>query len=311
MHGNTIPPHRCAQRRELGFQGFLVSDWAAIDQIAPDYKDRHRQLHQCRPGHDHDSQRPLTRRITTWNSSRTSRSWSPRGKVPPARIDDAVTRILRIKYQMGLFENPWTDPALTAKIGSPEHRQVARQCVRESLVLLKNERHALPLAKDVKHIFVVWAEAADDLGRQCGGWTITWQGNSGETTRGGTTLLSAIRKAVSPGTEVTYSPDGSQVTNARMPSSWSSANCLTPNSWGIAPTWTSAPATRRSWKKPKRPALPSSLFYSPAALWSSARARLQRRLPRRLAARHRRFGCGRRALRRRQTHRQTAPRMAA
>src|ERR1035438_1068405 len=74
------------------------------------------------------------------------------GRVSQARVDDAVSRILRIKFQMGLFENPYTDPALTAQIGSAEHRQIARECVQQSLVLLKNSAHTLPLAKNVRHL---------------------------------------------------------------------------------------------------------------------------------------------------------------
>ncbi len=135
------------------------------------------------------------------------------GKVPQSRIDDAVRRILRIKFQLGLFENDGTDPKLTAAIGSPEHRAVARQCVRESLVLLKNEKHVLPLSKKIKRLAVVGA-AADDLGMQCGGWTIAWQGRRGNVTPGGTTLLAAIRQTVSPETQVIYSADASDVTNA-------------------------------------------------------------------------------------------------
>src|SRR6185312_9317373 len=99
----------------------------------------------------------------------------PTGKVSPQRIDDAVRRILRVKFEMGLFDAPATDPALTAAIGSPAHRQVARECVSESLVLLKNAHQALPLKKNLKHIAVV-GKAADDIGLQCGGWTIDWQG---------------------------------------------------------------------------------------------------------------------------------------
>jgi beta-glucosidase len=102
---------------------------------------------------------------------------------------------------------------LTAAIGSPEHRQVARECVRESLVLLKNSQRTLPLAKNLKHLVVV-GQAADDLGIQCGGWTIDWQGESGNITPGGTTLLAAIRQAVSPDTEVDFSADGSDLKNA-------------------------------------------------------------------------------------------------
>jgi beta-glucosidase len=136
------------------------------------------------------------------------------GKVLQTRINDAVSRILRVKFQMGLFEHPYTDdPALTAAIGSAAHRQVARQCVRESLVLLKNEHHTLPLSKKVKRLVVV-GEGADDLGMECGGWTISWQGHAGNVTTGGTTILAAIRRAVSPETEVTYSPDASGITNA-------------------------------------------------------------------------------------------------
>ena len=90
---------------------------------------------------------------------------------------------------------------------------MARECVRESLVLLKNENHVLPLSKQIKHLVVI-GEAADDLGMQCGGWTIDWQGRKGEVTHGGTTILSAIRQAVSPETKVTFSPDGSDIQGA-------------------------------------------------------------------------------------------------
>jgi beta-glucosidase len=120
---------------------------------------------------------------------------------------------LRVKYQMGLFDNTATDPKLTAAIGSPAHRQVARACVQESLVLLKNENHALPLSKKIKRLVVV-GEAADDIGKQCGGWTISWQGSTGNVTSGGTTILSAIRNTVGKDTEVVFSPDGTEVKGA-------------------------------------------------------------------------------------------------
>jgi beta-glucosidase len=135
------------------------------------------------------------------------------GRIPQARIDDAVKRILRAKIELGLFEHPNADPELLAQIGSPKHREVARKCVRESVVLLKNEHHALPLSKDLKHLVVV-GKAADDLGMQCGGWTISWQGSSGNVTHGGTTLLSAIRRAVSSETKITFSPDGENLQGA-------------------------------------------------------------------------------------------------
>ncbi len=200
-------------KHELGFKGFLVSDDAGIDQISPDYKVAVETA--VNAGVD---MAMIPRGPGETNSYvefiRDLKELVAEGKVPQTRINDAVSRILWVKFQMGLFEHPYTDdPALTAAIGSAAHRQVARQCVRESLVLLKNEHHTLPLSKKVKHLVVVGG-GADNLGMQCGGWTINWQGHTGEVTTGGTTILAAIRHAVSPETEVTYSPDASDITNA-------------------------------------------------------------------------------------------------
>jgi beta-glucosidase len=197
---------------ELGFQGFLVSDWAAIDQISPDYKKDVEQ--SINAGLDMIM---IPRGVGKTNSYvefiTDLKALLAEGRVSQARIDDAVRRILRIKFQMGLFENNTTDPKLTAAVGSPEHRTVARECVRESLVLLKNEKHILPLSKNIKHLAVV-GEAADDLGMQCGGWTIDWQGRRGNVTAGGTTILAAIRRTVSPDTQITFSPDASDLKGA-------------------------------------------------------------------------------------------------
>jgi len=195
---------------ELGFRGFLVSDWAAIDQLSPDYKNDveisiNAGLDMVMIPNGPGKMNNYVEFIEDLKALVAG------GKVSPARIDDAVRRILRIKFQMGLFENARTDAALTGKIGSAEHRQIARECVQQSLVLLKNSSHTLPLAKNLKHLVVVGA-AADDLGRQCGGWTVSWQG-SGQLTRG-TTILEAIRKTVSPETVVTFSPDGGEIKNA-------------------------------------------------------------------------------------------------
>jgi len=211
MHGNKHLLNDVL-KGELGFQGFLVSDWAAIDQLSPDFKNDIEQ--SINAGLD---------MIMIPNGPGKTNNYVEfihdlkglvvEGKVSSARIDDAVRRILRIKYQLGLFENTATDPALTAAIGSPEHRLVARECVRKSLVLLKNEKHILPLAKTIRHLIVVGA-AADDLGMQCGGWTIDWQGGRGNVTHGGTTLLAAIRQAVSPDTQVMFSPNADDLKKA-------------------------------------------------------------------------------------------------
>ena len=198
-------------KRELGFQGFLVSDWAAIDQISDDYKKDveisvNAGLDMVMIPHGPGETNSYVDFINDL------RDLVHEGKVPESRIDDAVRRILRVKYEMGLFKKYTIDPNLTDAIGSAKHRAVARECVRESLVLLKNDKGALPLSRKAKRIVVV-GEAADDLGKQCGGWTIGWQGATGKVTTG-TTILSAIRNAAGKNTEVVYSADGSQVTGA-------------------------------------------------------------------------------------------------
>jgi len=140
------------------------------------------------------------------------------GKVPMSRIDDAVTRILRVKSAMGLLDknrSQLADRKLWKSFGSPEHRQVARELVRQSIVLLKNDHNTLPLSKQAARIHV-GGKSADDLGNQCGGWTITWQGESGNVTPGGTTILAAIRNAVSKNTEVTFSKDGTGAEGASL-----------------------------------------------------------------------------------------------
>ena len=203
MHGNKYLLTDVL-KNELGFRGFLVSDWAAIDQISPDYK--------------HDIEQSINAGLDMVmipnGPGKTNnyvdfiadlKALVAEGKVPQSRIDDAVRRILRIKFQLGFFDSTTTDPELTAAIGSPEHRAVARECVRESLVLLKNENHILPLSKNIQHLVVVGV-AADDLGMQCGGWTIDWQGRRGKVTHGGTTLLAAIRQTVSPETQSPFRP---------------------------------------------------------------------------------------------------------
>ena len=197
---------------EMGFRGFLVSDWAGIDQISPNYKDDVEKsinagldmvMIPYGPGQPNNFVEFI----------QDLKQLVAENKIPMTRIDDAVRRILRVKFEMGLFENPGTDSTLTEAIGSAEHRAVARECVRESVVQLKNNNHTLPLAKNLKHLAVVGA-AADDIGTQCGGWTITWQGKSGNTLHGGTTILTAIRHSVGPGTQVAFSPDGSDLQGA-------------------------------------------------------------------------------------------------
>ncbi len=184
---------------QMGFKGFLVSDYAAVDQLGPDYKEDIKKA--INAGLDMvivpDKYVTFINDLTQLVNDK---------EVPMSRIDDAVRRILRVKFQAKLFQHPYTDKALTAQVGSKAHRELARQAVRESMVLLKNKNNALPISKDIKHLYVTGSDA-DNIGYQCGGWTITWQGGSGNTTIG-TTILQGIKDAVSPSTNVTYSADG-------------------------------------------------------------------------------------------------------
>jgi beta-glucosidase len=111
--------------------------------------------------------------------------------VQKTRLDDAVRRILRVKLRMNLWQTAKSNATLRAEFGSSDHRKVARECVRKSLVLLKNEANALPLKKTDK--VVVVGPWANKLGAQCGGWTITWQGDVNNTDIVGTTILKGLQ----------------------------------------------------------------------------------------------------------------------
>jgi beta-glucosidase len=193
---------------ELGFEGFLISDYNAIDQLAPDRKNvDYKKCIELSINAGMDMVM-LTDKYPDF--CRQLKELVNEGKVPMSRIDDAVIRILRVKFAMGLMDkkrSPLADRNLHKSFGSPEHRAVARQAVRESLVLLKNENKTLPLTKNAKHIHVAGV-GANNLGMQCGGWTIDWQGNMTNQIPGGTTILDAIKQTVSPNTQVTFSADG-------------------------------------------------------------------------------------------------------
>jgi len=191
---------------ELGFEGFLVSDWAAIDQLPGDYRAQVKA--SANAGMDMFMV-PYRHREFFANLL----SLVQAGEVPMTRIDDAVRRILRVKFAAGLFDrSPLTDKTFQQRFGSLEHREVAREAVRQSVVLLKNQGGSLPLAKTIARIHVS-GKSADSLRNQCGGWTIDWQGMTGAVPPG-TTVLTAIRSAVSPGTTVSYSSDGSGAAGA-------------------------------------------------------------------------------------------------
>ncbi len=189
-------------KEELGFDGFLLSDYNAIDQVHPDYKTAVRMAVAAGMDMGMVPQRYREFIAAVVDSVRE-------GTLALERVDDAVLRILRVKFAMGLLERDqrlWPDRSALAQVGSAAHRAVARQAVRESLVLLKNDGSVLPLSKRARRIHVA-GRHADNLGLQCGGWTIRWQGGSGRITDG-TTILEGVRAAVSLATQVTYSEDG-------------------------------------------------------------------------------------------------------
>ncbi|MGM0567439.1 MAG: glycoside hydrolase family 3 protein, partial [Bacteroidota bacterium] len=171
-------------KEELQFEGFLLSDWLGIDQLNGDFKAA----------------------VTTAVNAGIDMAMQPDnyiqfvdvlkqsvndGSVSMQRIDDAVSRILRIKFRMGLFENPYAENNMADTVGCDAHREIARQAVRESLVLLKND-NILPFQKEADDILVAGSKA-NDVGIQCGGWSIWWQGGTGNITEG-TTIYEAVRQ---------------------------------------------------------------------------------------------------------------------
>ena len=172
-------------RDEMGFTGFVVSDWAGCDQInLDDYDD---SIVQCinagvdmvmTPYDGPAFQAALNKSVIN-------------GSISQERIDEAVRRILTVKFEMDLFENAYPDPSAASLVGSPENRAVARTAVQQSQVLLKNDG-ALPIPETVRSIAVV-GNAANDMGIQAGGWTQSWQGTSGSVIPGNT-IWSALKE---------------------------------------------------------------------------------------------------------------------
>jgi beta-glucosidase len=185
---------------ELGFAGFIISDWAGMDQLDPDYYKA--VVMSVNAGVDMC--------MVPWDFRRfinTMKQAVDKGDISLPRVDDAVRRILRVKLAAGVFERLYPDPALLNLVGSRPHRDLAREAVSRTLVLLKNDGQTLPLDKNIPNL-LVGGQAADDLGLQCGGWTIEWLGKPGAITMGDT-LLDGIRATVSETSLVIYDPSGS------------------------------------------------------------------------------------------------------
>ncbi|CAH2063056.1 unnamed protein product [Thlaspi arvense] len=215
-------------KNTLNFQGFVISDWLGIDRITTPARSNYTYSIEAAINAGIDmvmvpfEYKEFLEKLTNLVNG---------GYIPMSRIDDAVRRVLRVKFSLGLFENPLAEETLIAEFGSAAHREVAREAVRKSVVLLKNggktnDDKIVPLPKKVKKI-VVAGRHANDMGWQCGGFTLTWQGFNGtgeDIGRNkamrlptgktqGTTILEGIMKTVDPTTEVVYVEEPNQDTH--------------------------------------------------------------------------------------------------
>ena len=196
MHGNQELIEGVLKDK-LGFDGFVISDWEGIHQLPGDWATQVRT--GVNAGIDmmmepNSYQSFISTLIDEVNA----------GRVSTARIDDAVRRILTKKFELGLFEHPFTDRSKLSEVGSPAHHALARRAAAESQVLLKNKRDVLPISGGTD-VYVAGSNA-DNIGNQAGGWTLTWQGGSANEIPG-TTILDGIRQLARG--DVTFSEDAS------------------------------------------------------------------------------------------------------
>lgn len=199
LHGNKYLLTEVL-KTQMGFDGFVISDWNGIGQIAKANSDSAVDCSNsnCPQAINAGIDMIMVPYRDDWKAFITNTLASVRsGEIPEERINDAVRRILRVKYRAGLFDKP--KPSLrnaSHELGTAENRAVAREAVRKSLVLLKNNGHTLPLARNAK--VLVTGKSADSLSNQTGGWSLTWQGtnNTNADFGGGTTAWQAIQKIV-------------------------------------------------------------------------------------------------------------------
>ena len=182
-------------KKEFGFDGFVVSDWMGINQLTPDYEDC--VVLAINAGLDMVMVPDDYPRFISAMTDAVSD-----GRISIGRVDDAVRRILETKSKIRQLWSEDSRPPLS-EVGSVSHRELAAEAVRRSAVLLKNNG-VLPIPGDEQTRVAVAGEAADDIGLQCGGWTVGWQGGTGPVTAG-STLLDGMRRVLSDGVE--FSPD--------------------------------------------------------------------------------------------------------
>jgi len=187
-------------KQKMGFDGFVISDYNGIDHIEPGTSDFARKVEAgANAGIDMFMQPQNFAQFETTLTQLVSS-----GRVSMARIDDAVRRILAKKFELGLFEHPFTDRRNIGQVGSPAHHALARRAAAETQVLLKNQHGTLPISGR-KDVYVAGSNA-NNIGNQAGGWTLTWQGGSTNVIPG-TTILDGIRRSARG--SVTFSADAS------------------------------------------------------------------------------------------------------
>jgi len=187
-------------KKELGFSGFVVSDWYGVYQVSNTRYDS--LVNSINAGVDM-VMTPFEYKDFMGNMQKALAN----NDITKERLNDAVRRILTVKFKAGLFDRPRATPEGLSIIGNNQHRQLAREAVRKSQVILKNEKSLLPLSTSLDKIIVA-GSSADNLGRQAGGWTTEWQGMDGNNGIVGTTILEAIKNTVSKNTEVEYNKQG-------------------------------------------------------------------------------------------------------
>lgn len=176
---NGVPVHASEKlingllRKELGFKGVVLSDWADILQLVGQHKVAHDEKEATQMALLAGIDMSMTASTTSF--CRITKELVEEGKVPESIIDSAVARILRLKFELGLFENPYPRNDRFDRIGSAEHKQAALQAARESIVLLKNEDNVLPLAENTASILIV-GPTTHSKRNICGGWTVEWGG---------------------------------------------------------------------------------------------------------------------------------------
>jgi len=185
-------------KNELNFQGFVVSDWYGIyEKELNKYK---AMVTSINAGVD------MVMLPYNYKLFSTSMHYAlANGDITQARLDDAVRRILKVKFEIGLFDNTGIEKTNLENIGSKAHKQLAREAVRKSLTLLKNN-NVLPVSKNNTTILVA-GSAADNIGKQSGGWTVEWQGIDGNWIPG-TTILQGIQNMISSSTKIEYDIKG-------------------------------------------------------------------------------------------------------